>query len=246
MTTVVKCIRLAAVVATLSPLAVLAGSFQVSPVRVHLTPFAPTAAITVRNESTTEDVVIQTRAADWRQENGEDVYNLSNDLIATPPIFTLKPGASQTVRVGLRKTVQTDVQQTFRLYLTEVPPPPKPGFQGLQVALNIGIPIFIAPLKPESTLPSWRARITEGGKLILTGSNPANAHFQILEVSLFEGEPKELISTLQTPKYILGRQSVSWEFSLLRAARSPLRMSAKTDAGNIEAAVEFDAISGKR
>ena len=241
MTTVVNCIRLAAIVATLTPLALFAGSFQVSPVRVQLTPFAPTAAITVRNESTTEDVVIQTRATDWRQENGEDVYNLSNDLIATPPIFTLKPGTSQTVRVGLRKAVQVDVQQTFRLYLTEVPPPPKPGFQGLQVVLNIGVPIFIAPLKPETTLPSWRARVAEDGKLILTGSNPANAHVQILEVSLFEGDPKELISTLQTPKYILAKQSVSWVFSLSRAARSPLRMSAKTDAGNFDAVVDFDA-----
>src|SRR4249920_2225792 len=93
----------AALIGLLTAGSALAGSFQVSPVRIELTPSAPTAPINVRNESTTDTVVVQLRAVSWKQENGEDNYAPSTELIATPPIFTLQPGGSQTVRVGLRR-----------------------------------------------------------------------------------------------------------------------------------------------
>ena len=50
----------------------LAGSFQVSPVRIELTPAAPTAPLVVKNESPTDDVVVQLRTTNWKQEGGED------------------------------------------------------------------------------------------------------------------------------------------------------------------------------
>jgi CBS domain containing-hemolysin-like protein len=34
----------------------------------------------------------------------------------------------------------------YRLVLDEIPPPPEPGFKGLQVALKINFPIFVQPL----------------------------------------------------------------------------------------------------
>jgi fimbrial chaperone protein len=223
------------------PLVTSAGSFQVSPVRVQLTPSSPTAAVSVRNESQTESVVLQLRAMDWKQESGEDVYTASTELIATPPIFTIPPGGTQTVRVGLRKTNQTDVQQTFRLYLTEVPPAPKEGFQGLQVALNIGIPIFVAPKSLTGTPPVWRASVTTDGKLALTATNASNAHVQILDAQIYDEKDGVAVAILAEPRYILAGQTTRWQLALTRKPVGMLKLNVRTDGGSIETKVNLTA-----
>jgi len=225
----------------LPPFVAFAGSFQVSPVRVQLTPGAPTAAISVRNDSPTDSVVLQLRVMDWKQERGEDIYTPSTDLIATPPIFTIPAGATQTVRVGLRKTVQTEVQQTFRLYITEVPPAPKEGFQGLQVALNIGIPVFVAPKVLTGTPLVWRAAFSADGKLALSATNPANAHVQIFDAQMYEEQDLIPVAVLQVPRYLLAGQSSSWQLALTRKPKGMLRLTVRTDAGAIETKVAVDA-----
>ena len=223
------------------PLTTSAGSFQVSPVRVQLTPSSPTAAINVRNESPTDGVLLQLRAMDWKQEAGEDVYTASADLIATPPIFTIPPGGTQTVRVGLRKTVQTGIQQTFRLYLTEVPPAPKESFQGLQVALNIGIPIFVAPKSLTGTPPVWRAALTSDGKLALSATNASNSHVQILDVQIYDENDSITVAALTEPRYILANQTTRWQLALKGNPVGMLRLAISTDGGNIEAKVNLTA-----
>jgi fimbrial chaperone protein len=223
------------------PFIAFAGSFQVSPVRVQLTPSLPTAAITVRNESQTDGVVLQLRAMDWKQNAGEDIYTASTELIATPPIFTIPPGGTQTVRVGLRKTVQTAVQQTFRLYLTEVPPAPKEGFQGLQVALNIGIPIFVAPGSLTGTPPVWRASLAADGKLALSATNASNAHVQILDAQIYDEKGGDAVAILAEPRYILANQTTRWQLALIRKPVGTLRLAVRTDGGNIETKVNLAA-----
>jgi fimbrial chaperone protein len=224
---------------------VLAGSFQVSPVRIELTPSSPTAPVNVRNESTTDSVVVQLRAVNWKQENGEDVYAPSTELIATPPIFTLQPGASQTVRVGLRRAEPSDTQQTFRLFITEVPGPPKPGFQGLQVALNIGIPVFVAPKVKQTLAPVWKAQVADG-KVTLTATNPANSHIQVLDVAVQDEQDKTAIASTPQPRYILARQSVTWQLPLSRAPKGKLRVVAHTDSGDVSTEVPVEAAPGKQ
>ncbi len=234
---------LAALLAFLASSAVFAGSFQVSPVRVELSPTVATASINVRNESTTDAVVVQLRPMDWKQVGGEDAYTSSPDLIATPPIFTLQPGATQTVRVGLRRAEARDVQQTFRLFITEVPGPPKEGFQGLQVALNIGIPVFIAPKAKRVTALAWRAKPAADGKLALTATNPGNSHVQILEAKVLEGT--DAIVTTQQPRYILAGQTVTWQLPAARPPKGPLRVTARTDSGDVEADVSLEPSAPK-
>ncbi|QJR10663.1 hypothetical protein DSM104443_01730 [Usitatibacter rugosus] len=223
----------------------LAGSFQVSPVRIELSPSAPTAPVNVRNESTTDSVVVQLRAVNWKQENGEDAYTPSTDLIATPPIFTLQPGGSQTVRVGLRRAEPSDTQQTFRLFITEVPGPPKPGFQGLQVALNIGIPVFIAPKVKQTLAPVWKAQVADG-KVTLVATNPANSHIQLLDIAVQDEQDKVAIASSQQPRYILARQTITWQLPLSRAPKGKLRVVAHTDSGDVDAEVPVEAAPGKQ
>src|ERR1700692_3246012 len=94
---------------------VLAGSFQVNPIRVEMTKGATTADITVRNDGE-EAIVVQSSVVAWTQDNGQEVYTPTTEALVTPPIMTVPPGGEQIVRVGLRRPPDPQRELTYRLY----------------------------------------------------------------------------------------------------------------------------------
>src|SRR5205085_11971107 len=137
-----------------------AGSFMVTPIRATLSAAHPVSALTVRNDGA-ERTVVQVDALIWTQRDGGDVYAPTKDIIATPPIFSIAPGASQVVRVGLRRDPESGRELTYRLSLQEIPPPPKADFLGLRVALRLVIPVFVVP--PSATAPRLQWRVAPAG-----------------------------------------------------------------------------------
>lgn len=211
-----------------------AGTFVVNPVRATLSASQSVGALTVRNDGA-EPTVVQLEALSWSQQDGKNVYGSTREILATPPIFTLPPGGSQIVRIGLRRAPDPERELSYRLYLQEVQPPPKPDFQGLQVALRIGIPVFVLPSSPAKPVLHWQLSRTPQGQLKLTLSNTGKAHIQVANFR-FVPAGREPLPTLQVAAYVLPGQSRDW---LVDAAPAPppgsaLRLFAQTDAGDIQ------------
>lgn len=118
-----------------------AGSFSVSPVRVELNERNRVVALQVRNQGS-ESASIQ---LELLQRDGAGVDTPTGDLLATPPIFTIEPGESQVIRVGLRRPPDPENELRYRLILQEIPPPRPAGFQGVQMALRLIVPVTVAP-----------------------------------------------------------------------------------------------------
>ena len=79
--------------AAVLPTPVQAGLFSVSPVRMYMAPRDRAIAITINNESD-EELVMQADVYAWSQKpGGEDQLILTEDLILSPPILKLAPGA---------------------------------------------------------------------------------------------------------------------------------------------------------
>jgi fimbrial chaperone protein len=217
-----------------------AGSFQVNPIRVDIGKGATNAAITLRNDGD-ESIVVQSSIVGWSQASGQDAYAPTSDALVTPPIMTVAPGAEQIVRVGLRRGADPQRELTYRLYLQEVPPPPKPGFTGLQVALRVGLPVFIAPVAAAIRRLEWSAQIRPDG-IALTAQNTGNTHVQVtdFELRLPVGEPVAHESSLA---YVLAGERRIWTLSVpvdrVKSARE-LRLKAFTDAGEIDTAVNVE------
>ena len=217
-----------------------AGTFSVSPVRATLSAIRPVAALTVRNDGA-EASVVQLEVMGWSQQEGKDVYDPTREVLATPPIFTLPPGGSQVVRVGLRRAPDPRNEITYRLFLQEVPPPPKPDFRGLQVALRIGMPLFVLPAVPAKPVLRWQAIRTPQGGFQVKLSNSGNAHIQVANITLVpsDGSP---FPTQQLAAYVLAGQTVGWLMDAAPAppAGAPMRLLAQTDAGDITVDVVID------
>lgn len=187
-----------------------ASSLGISPTRVTLTEKTPTAAITVVNQGT-DLKVIQAELLRWTQEGGKDVHAPTRDLLANPPVFTVAPGKTQVIRVGLNRASSDTQELAYRLFLQEVSPPPLPGFTGLQVALRIGVPVFVVPAKaPVSSMLRWKAVRMEAGTIQLTVSNEGNVHAELAEVMLSQpgnGSAPKVINWYKAPFPLLPGQS---------------------------------------
>lgn len=211
-----------------------AGTISVNPVRATLSAGEQVGALTVRNDGA-GTTVVQLEVLSWSQQDGKDVYTPTREILANPPIFTIPAGGEQIIRVGLRRAPDPKRELSYRLYLHEVPSPPKPGFQGLQVALRIGVPVFVIPTDVAAT-PAlrWQAIRTPEGQLKLGLSNSGNAHVQVANFKLAQ-PGKEAARTQDVAAYLLPGQSREW---LVTAAVPPgerLHLFAQTDAGDVHA-----------
>jgi fimbrial chaperone protein len=220
-----------------SLLTVQAGSMQVSPVRVELSAAKPLIALSVRNTGA-EPLVIQLEMMDWSQQGGKDVYTPTRDILAAPPIFTVPPGKSQVVRLGVRRPADSERELSYRLFLQEVPPP-RLGFQGIQMAVRFGVPVFVAPASAataaQPTALSWQVYRTADGTLETSLTNNGSHHVRLTNLKLSTSNGREVI-LLQGVGYVLPGQSHHWTAQELETPPGDLvHISAATGAGVLNA-----------
>ncbi|MGA9853153.1 MAG: fimbria/pilus periplasmic chaperone [Gammaproteobacteria bacterium] len=220
---------------TLAPLWAQAGSFQVNPIGMNLSAAHTTGVVTVTNSSDSPTVV-QLQIVAWSQENGEDVYTASRNLLATPPIFTIPAGGQQTVRLGLMTQPDPRQEIAYRLFLQEVPPPPQPGLQGLQVLLRIGIPVFVEPATATAPDLHWSLRRVSATELSVEALNDGSAHAHIGELTLTKGSNGKALAE-QSGGYVLPGARHTWNFKLAKplTAGTSLIITAETDRGTLHA-----------
>lgn len=170
-----------------------AGSFTIEPVKVMLSAEKTTAVVRVKNPEDSATTV-QVESMAWSQEGGDDRLEPTRALLAMPPTFSLAPDGEQIVRVGLSKPASTGTEQAYRLHFRELPPPASPSFKGLRVALQISIPVFVAPPGEAAPEPSWRAELRRDGRLAVTVANTGNAHLRIARLQISRSDDGALIA----------------------------------------------------
>lgn len=214
---------------------VYAGSFEFTPLRANLSEQTPTEVITVKNNGDAA-VVVQLQLLKWAMDGDQDVYAGSDEVLATPPIFTLPVAASQVVRVGLTRPIDARREQTYRLFFEEVPPPPQPGYQGLRVALRVGLPIFVAPTIAAHPQLNWRALRSGQEEVKLRVTNTGNAHTQIIVLALRPAAGASALAEIKAPGYILAGQAREWVVRLPDGLPGKnIHLSAQTDGDPLEA-----------
>ena len=129
-----------------------AGTLQVNPVLLEINANRRTATVTLRNQEATP-ITVRAYPLEWRQADGDEHYTETSALIVSPPIFTIAPGATQLIRVGLRSP--SGARQAYRLIIEEVPEA-TPG-NGIRVALRLNIPLYAMMTAGEASALRWSA-----------------------------------------------------------------------------------------
>lgn len=221
--------------------AALAGSLGVSPTLVRLGDANPTASLTLENRGSSATVV-QLQMMSWTADETQDHYAPNEDLVATPPIVTLQPGRPQIVRIGINRAPDPQRELAYRLFIEEVPPPPKAGQPGLQVALRVGVPVFVEPLQPAQAALRWRATRGPDNAVTLHATNTGDAHLRLQKITLHATEPERLIGSRQAAAYLLPGQQRRWVMPAADALPTGgLRLSAESDGGVTDVSLDLAA-----
>lgn len=220
-----------------------AADIAILPVGLSLKSSNAKGMITISNRGK-EKVVLQAETVSWTQADGKDIYAPTQDLLVNPPLFTIQPGRSQVLRVGLRKP-QTDKQEVaYRINLREVPAAaPAISSQeaggakqqgNILVLLQVRLPVYITPASTVE-LHQWQAQRKANGTIEINVNNGGNIHTLINELNLRAvdaGTDTPPLATVKAGNVIFPGQSHSWELkpqTNLQGQRYKLEI--KTDRG---------------
>ena len=187
----------------------VAGTFSISPVRVDLAAQSTTGVVTIRNQEDAP-VVVQAETMLWQQTAIGEHLEPTRDVLVTPAVFTLSPRGSQVVRLALRREVDPRMELSYRLILTEVPQQAAPEFTGLQMALQMSLPVFVAAQAPTAPQLKWSAARGKDGKVAVTALNAGSEHTRILDLQVSPQPGTGEWLHHQGAHYVLPGQSRSW------------------------------------
>lgn len=209
-----------------------AQSLKVMPVNVLISPGQRAATLTVVNAGAV-DTAVQIRAFGWDQENGVDKLSESNDIVASPPIATIAPGASQVVRLVLRRP-PNGKEATYRILLNQIPAAATPG--KVQIVFSMSIPIFAQP----ATRAAAHLQIhmeENDGRTYLVAFNDGLRHEVLRNIALSTADGRKLTTEANASPYILAGSTRRWSVVAqgpLPASTETLQLNAHTDAGAFE------------
>jgi fimbrial chaperone protein len=213
----------------------LAASLEFSPLFVNLAPGQTTATVEVTNRGGAP-AAVQARAFRWTQAGDADTLIPTNDIILSPPIFTVPDGAAQTIRLLLRGGPGAGGERSYRLLLDEVPPANAAKRQ-VVMAMRVSLPVIVEPAGvPPVTLQTlqWRAEHGPDGRTVLTATNTGAAYDKVnaIAVTLADGSHPKLLAGAANA-YVLPGAQRHWSLEG-RSAGGPLQLSVTSQAGKRE------------
>lgn len=201
------------------------AAFNVVPIRVTFSKDTKTASLTLTNTGDKPQTV-QSDVQVWAQEDGEDRHTPTQDVIVSPPIFTIPAQGSQTIRVALFRDVDPGTELAYRLFLQEVPPAKLP--KGISVLLRISMPIFVSPAAGDAPSLKWKLD-TQAKKPVVIFVNSGNVHYQIREFTL-KSPDGGAFAAWKGMVYVLPGRSLSVPIEVKQAKRQEaLSLRAITD-----------------
>lgn len=213
-----------------------AGNLSVYPLRVSLDATRNAEVLTVRNLAN-EPLLLQPTIVKWSQKDGKDIFEPTRDVLISPALVEIPARENQVVRLVLRRPQDPTTEMSYRVMLREVPRQASGGSNQLVLALNISLPVFVAPASGEAR---GRFEVTDaaaqsdGGRnlLRLTLRNRSNAHIQVTGFSL--AEAGQSLGDYNRMIYILPGDSNTLSVPVSRRIISKsVRIDAQTDAGPI-------------
>ncbi len=223
-------ITIGTVMALLAAPTALAQGLTVLPVNILLAPGQMAATLTVISQ-TDHEMAFQVRTYSWTQQGGTDQLSPTEDLLASPPLGTIPAGATQVVRLVLRRQPQGQ-ETTYRILLDQIPPPAAPGI--VRVALRLSIPVFAEPTTRAAPHLQWHIE-RGGGQASLVAVNDGKQHETVRDISLTTPAGAALKVAGNVSPYVLAGATHSWRILSAGAATAGgLRLTAHADAGTID------------
>lgn len=231
-----KFLRASLAVATLvaTANAVSAAALQVAPTTAEVPAGVGATTIMLKNPGT-EPLRAQVRVFKWSIVNGEQKLEPTKDVVVSPPMMSIKPGADYTVRLVRLSKAPVNVEENYRVLVNEIAEPTKRIGGTVALAFQYSIPVFFMPAGNQLGDLKWSYERRDG-KLWVNAVNTGGRRVRIADLLAAEGKSKPFTVAKGLAGYVLAKSSMSWVApGQLQNAAQPLLISAQTEAGPINA-----------
>ncbi len=212
-----------------------ATSLRVSPVILDLKAPAATSNLRIRNDAKAP-INVQVRIFRWTQQNGADVLTTAEDVVASPPITQLKPGAENLIRIVRLSKTPVKAEESYRVMVDELPPRSKAQSGTVKLVVRHSIPVFISPENANDAQPAWSVT-PKGNAYQVTVSNKGSKRLRIANLKLLSSNGQAIALQQGLVGYVLGKSGASWLIPATggKRASGTLKISADSEGGPVNA-----------
>lgn len=221
------------------------AAFTFSPVRLDLKPNKSAVALTVNNTGD-KSALMQLETSRWSQKGGVDVLEATEDLLAVPPVFSIPPHQTQTVRIAVLDRLPSDKEASYRIFLTELPQREEGEKSvAIGIAMRVSLPFFVKPESARQAL-EWNIKSVSPKQVALTLSNSGNVHTHIKKIAILSHSDRTpLMKEKEEVFYVLPEQARSWNFDLEKDATPTMVVVFEdVESGKKEVILKLNAVPG--
>jgi fimbrial chaperone protein len=210
-----------------------AQGIMVSPINVQMGSAQRAAVLTVVNQGDRE-TSFQIRAFGWQQDqSGDDHLTPTDELVASPPLATVAPGATQIIRLVLRTPPQNR-EAPYRILFDQLTPPGEAG--RVHVALRLSIPVFAGSSGRLTPDVQWRI-VNQDGRPWLVAVNNGSRHETFRDMALRDADGTAVKIVVKSPPHVLAGGMRRWLIETngpLPQAGARLHLTASGDTGKVD------------
>jgi fimbrial chaperone protein len=213
-----------------------AASLQVAPVSIEVTAPGAGATIKLHNEGTTK-INTQIRVFRWVQIDGQEKLQPTDDVVASPPMARLGPGADYTVRIVRLSKQPMSGEESYRLLIDELPDQKALSNRVINLVLRYSIPVFFLPPNAQPAKLTWSLE-QHKGRVQLSAVNEGDRHVRLAALNVRDRNGTSVSFGPGLTGYVLGRSRMQWvapATSRPLAADNSVEISAVGDTGPIHA-----------
>jgi fimbrial chaperone protein len=196
----------ALLVASIAP--ACAASLQVSPVTLEIPPSGSTATVNLKNDGE-RPLSAQVRVVRWRQVEGQDDYEPTDAVVASPPLAEIAGNQTYTVRIVRADASAVAEEESYRLIVDELPTAASAGTRSVTLQLRYSIPVFFQA--PDAGAPKlvWSFK-KNNGRIVVTLRNDGGRHVRVSALKLKDRSGATVSFGAGLMGYALPHSEVQW------------------------------------
>jgi len=233
-----------------SALPIHAAHLGVSPTLVDIPAAQPAAGVRISNQDPETAIQVQARLFRWQQQDGQEVYTPTDDLILSPPVTRIEPGRENLIRLIRNGPAPEAGERSYRLLLDELPAPVQDegsaqteASASLNVVIRQSIPVFVTHPQATPAAPQWqieRVNGTEGGQAGYRVSvhNTGDKRLRLADLTLTSEDGEVLAQRTGLVGYALGHARMQFLIPAVEGAgtaATSLMLSVQTEKSALSA-----------
>jgi len=185
-----------------------AASLQVAPVSIEVMAPGAGAIVKLRNEGKTK-IDSQIRVFRWVQIDGQEKLQPTDEVVASPPMARLAPGAEYTVRIVRLSKQPIAAEESYRLLIDELPDQKALSNRVINLVLRYSIPVFFLPANAEPAKLTWSVE-QHNGRVQLSAVNEGDRHVRLAGLNVRDHSGTHVSFGPGLTGYVLGRSRMRW------------------------------------